>query len=134
MKGNVFLDVLLRPPTTMTSSLPVRVSLSFFFTPPGERTDPAVHVDGSPTRECQVLLLRSIVLSAAVREGCCAARHRLCASAKRTSRAFELSSSIRDPLRPDRSGFIQCSRDFRRMHISHAIILLSEEYEEQIEK
>lgn len=57
-------------------------------------------MDGSPTRECQVLLSRSIVPSAAVREGCYAARSRA-NQAEQVSRAFELSSSIRDLFRYD---------------------------------
>jgi len=48
--------------SSSSSPSPVRISLSFF-APPDERAGPAVHVDGSPTRECQVLLPRSIVLS-----------------------------------------------------------------------
>lgn len=72
-------------------SIAMRVSLSFLASP-GER---AGHVDGSPTRECQVLLPRSIVPSPAVREGCCAARPRA-NQAERVSRAIELLSSIRD--------------------------------------
>lgn len=92
-KGNVFLDSLPRPPTTMTS--PVRGSPLFFFASPGERAGSTIHVDGSPTRQCQVLLPRSIVLSAAVREGCCAARHRLRVCTERANHAIKLSSSIR---------------------------------------
>lgn len=78
----------------------MRISLSIL-APPGERTG---HVDGSPTRECQVLLPRSIVPSAAVREGCCAARSRA-NQAEQVNHAIELSSSTRDLFRYDCSEF-----------------------------
>lgn len=80
----------------------MRISLPFLV--PGERAD---HVDGSPTRECQVLLPRSIVPSAAVREGCCVARSRA-NLAERVSRVIELLSSIRDLFCYDCSKFHVC--------------------------
>lgn len=66
-----------------------RCAFPSLFALPGER---AGHVDGSPTRQCQVLLLRSIVLSVAVREGCCAVRLRVTAErANRTNNRHQFT-------------------------------------------
>lgn len=119
-KGNVFLDILLRPPT-------LAVVFPSLFALPGERTG---HVDGSPTRQCQVLLLRSIVLSVAVTRRMLRRSASSTSCEPRASRPHELSSSICGFLRPNRPDFaIQYARYFRHSHISRAIMSFDGEHE-----